>query len=147
MKRGLAGLHAELTNLHAGQAWSNAHASRDLEATKLSNSYPEAGIHILEHGQPPQRRIRWLKAGLKAAQLLNDRRAEGRHTGSLGIAYWRLGQARRAISLFKQALTIARNLPDPIGYSRALRGLGLALHDIGKFRKAIDCHKKALVSD
>ncbi len=147
MKRGLDLFSAELSNIQAGQAWSVSRASQELEAAKLCASYPEAGVHILEFSQAPQDRILWINPGLKAARKVSDSRLELRHMGSLGIAYWRMGVARKAVQLCKESLTVIPKAPDPVGKARVLRCLGLAFQELGRFRRAIVCHKEALKID
>jgi predicted ATPase len=53
----LAGLKLfdrEWPNIQAGQAWAASHAGDDNEAAKLCNSYPDAGVFVLELRQHPR---------------------------------------------------------------------------------------------
>lgn len=146
-KDGLELFYLEAENMREGQTWSAKNSSRCPMALRLCNEYPAAGLYILEFTQAVGERIQWLTVALQASRNLHDRVAEGRHSGSLGVAYWRMGDAHRAKGCFRRSLTILRDLRDPEGKARALRGLGLAIHDLGHFRRAIHYHRQALRID
>jgi tetratricopeptide (TPR) repeat protein len=144
---GLDIFHNEWPNIQSGQAWSAQHASKKAAAAQLCIRYPEAGFYLLDLRQHPEERIRWFDAALRAARGTRDRRAEARHLRHMGVAYWRLGEARRAITFFKRSVTIASRNRDKATHARALTGLGLAFNDLGKPRQAITYHKLALKFD
>jgi tetratricopeptide (TPR) repeat protein len=56
-----------------------------------------------------------LNSGLRAAQKIDDKRAESAFLGNLGIAYHALGQVEKAIEYYEQALAIAREIGDRKG--------------------------------
>ncbi len=146
-KAGLAVARTEMANIVAGLKWAGAYRGLDTGAAELCCRYPESGAHVLEMSLPARERITLLGAALKAARRLRDRKAECRHLGSLGVAYWRVSQPQRSKALFKQSLALARELRDLGSEAQAWRGLGLAIHDLRQFRRAVDCHKQALKID
>ncbi|WP_141706497.1 MULTISPECIES: tetratricopeptide repeat protein [Methanosarcina] len=44
---------------------------------------------------------------------IGDRRGEGNRLGNLGLAYYRLGEPRKAIEFLKQSLAIGKAIEDP----------------------------------
>jgi tetratricopeptide (TPR) repeat protein len=145
--QGLKLFDLEVENIKAGQAWASEHAEKDPAATRLCSGYPEAGAWLLLRRQHPRELILWREAGLAAARRLKDRGAEGRHLGTLGIAYRNLGETRRAIEYYEQELSIAQEIGDRGGEGSALRGLGQSYADLGETGRAIDFHEQALKID
>jgi tetratricopeptide (TPR) repeat protein len=144
----LAGLRLfdlEWENIQAGQAW--AAGAQSQEAAWLCATYPGAGAYLLELRQHPGEQIRWLQATLAAARQIGDRRGEGSTLGNLGIAYYRLGDTRKAIEYYEQHLTIAKEIGHRQGEGNALGNLGLAYYSLGEPRKAIEYHEQALAID
>lgn len=146
-KIGLELFRTEVPNIHAAQAWCTLHATQHTTAAVLCNKYPEVGFYLLELTHSPIERIEWLTAALHAARQMNDTRMEGRHLGAVGIAYWRLGDARRAADFFKQALTVTKRSKDLEGRARAFRGLGLACQALGWRKLALRNHLSAFELD
>ena len=144
IKPGLALFDLEWGNIQAGQAWAAAHAERDNETAGLCSRYPDAGSYCLVLRQHPREQIRWLEAALAAARRLKDRGAEGAHLGNLGLAYYSLGEYRRAIEYHEQYLAIAREIGDRRGEGIALGNLGLAYDSLGEYRRAIEYQEQYL---
>jgi len=143
---GLRLFDLERPNIEAGQTWSAAQAAENDEAARLCCDYPNAGVYCLALRQHPRHeRIPWLEAAVKAARRLEDRKAEGNHLGSLGIAYKNLGEPRRAIELYEQCLIIHREIGDRRGEGNDLGNLGNAYPDRGEARRAIEFYDHRLV--
>ena len=85
-----------------------------------------------------------LGQALDAARGLGDRSQEGAVLGSLGSAYWNLGQVEKAIEYYQQALTIAREIGDRRGEGNHLGNLGNAYYSLGQVEKAIEYYQQAL---
>jgi tetratricopeptide (TPR) repeat protein len=146
----LAGLKlfdVEKSNILAGQSWAVENLKGNSSATKLCNSYPNAGRHVLDLRLHPRQKIEWLNKGMEAARCLSDRSMEGKHLGNLGSAYFALGDARKAIEYYGPRLAIAREIGDRKGEGTALGNLGNAYADLGDERKAIEYYKQALAID
>ncbi len=73
-----------------------------------------------------------------------DRRGEGNALGNLGIAYYSLGDAHKAIEFYEQRLGIAREIGDRRGEGNALFNMRLALYDLEEKERAMDLVKQAL---
>jgi tetratricopeptide (TPR) repeat protein len=144
IKSGLALFDAERRNIEAGQEWACQHSSWDEPAARLCNSYPIAGVYVLNLRQHRRESIAWLESGLSAARQLEDRTSEGLHLGNLGLAYADLGETRRAIELYELRLAIAREIGDRLGEGNALFNTGLALDRLGDHVKAISHAEAAL---
>ena len=82
---------------------------------------------------------------LVIAREIGDRRGEGNALGSLGSAYYRLGQVEQAIGFYEQHLAIAREIGDQRGESNALGNLGNAYAALGQVEQAIGFCEQALV--
>jgi tetratricopeptide (TPR) repeat protein len=141
---GLTLFDDERTHIEAGQSWAATHAVQDEEAARLCMNYPNAGAYVLELRQHPRQRIEWLEDALKAARQLKERLSEGVALGNLGLAYYSLGEVRRAIEYHEQDLEIAREIGDRGGQGVALGNLGNAYYYLGEARRAIEYHEQAL---
>ncbi len=64
--------------------------------------------------------------------------------GNLGIAYYSLGDARKAIEYYENALKIAQEIGDRSDEGVWLGNLGIAYRDLGDVRKAIEYYENAL---
>lgn len=135
---GLALFDRERHQITAGQAWAAKELKVSENAARLASEYQTAGVSVLGLRQPPRELIAWIEAGREGARRIQDRATEGRHLGSLGIAYAKLGETLRAIEIYHQALAIARDLGDRRSEGNALGCLGLAYSDLGEFRCAIE---------
>ena len=59
---------------------------------------------------------------------------------ALGIAYYSLGDFRKAIEYHERYLKISKEVRDRVGEGGAYRNLGIAYTNLGDFRKAIEYH-------
>ncbi len=75
---------------------------------------------------------------------LTDFRLQAINLGSLGRAYYPVGQVRRAIKFYEEALPIARSLNDFHQESELLSSLGRAYRKQGDFDQSMKLHKQAL---
>ncbi len=145
MLKGLALFDTEWGNIQAGQAWATEHADNDIEAAQYCSSYPIAGVYCLDLRLHPDYRIYWLEAGRSAAASLGNRRVEGAHLGTLGLAYAELGRVKKAIGYYEQQLVIAREIGNRTSEGNALGNLGSACGRLGKTEKAIGYCEQRLV--
>ncbi len=134
----------ERHNIDAGFNWSATNTETSDPAAQLCNAYPDAGAYCLALRQHPREWITWLEHALTAARRLKDRWMEGAHLGNLGLAYFDLGETKRAIEYHEQALAISREIGDRRGEGNALGNLGLAYYELGETKRAIEYHKKDL---
>lgn len=144
---GLALFDLERGNIQAGQVWAATHSPEDHEVAKLCSGFPDWGAYILSLRQHPREGIHWREVALTAARQLNDRAAEGRHLGSLGIAHKNLGDYRRAIEYHEKALVIDREIGDRRAEGQDWVNLGIAHYSLGDYRRAIEYYEQALVID
>ncbi len=145
VRRGLSLLDAERANIEAGQAWAASQPEADSQAAQLCIDYPNAGVYVLLIRQHPREQIKWLEMALQAARRLKRRSSEGNALGNLGLAYFNLGETRRAIEFHEQALVIDREIGDQRGEGADLGNLGLAYADLGETRRAIEFYEQRLV--
>lgn len=137
----------EWGNFQAGHAWAARHMQEDDAAAKVCSDYPDAGALILDLRQHVRDQILWRELGLAAARQIRDKGAEGRHLGSLGLAYATLGETGRAIEAYEQVLIIAREIGDRSTEGSALGNLGLAYQALGETRRAIGLYEQSLLID
>ena len=142
VKRGLALFNLEWRNIHAGQSWAEKQSGENDAAASLCNDHPDAGAYLLDLRQHPREQIRWREAALAAARRLKNRGAEGRHLCGLGLAYYGLGEYRRAVKLYEQALAISREIGNRQREGQDLGNLGLAYADLGETRRAVEFHEQ-----
>ena len=74
----------------------------------------------------------------------DDKAGEAACYGSLGLAYYKLGEFRKAIEYHEQSLTIAKGVGDRTVKAASYTALGLAYDSLGEFRKAIEYHEQSL---
>ncbi|HWS88156.1 MAG TPA: tetratricopeptide repeat protein [Pyrinomonadaceae bacterium] len=144
VKSGLARYDAERQNVETGQAWACLHSGADEAVARQCSSYPLVGVNVLDLRQHPREDILWLEAGLAAARRLNDRTAEARHLGNLGVTCAVLGETRRAIDYCEQALVVLREVGDRSGESRVLGNLGISYKNLGETHRAIELYEQRL---
>jgi tetratricopeptide (TPR) repeat protein len=145
----LAGLNAfdlERMNIESAWAWSKENLDKIDAAASICSSFLN-WPYLLDLRQHPRERISWTETALSAALKLNDRSMQGVHLGSLGNAYFALGNARKSIEYYEQHLAIAREIGDRRGEGKAMGNLGIAYENLGDARKAIEYHEQALVID
>ncbi|MBN2528054.1 MAG: tetratricopeptide repeat protein [Deltaproteobacteria bacterium] len=65
--------------------------------------------------------------------------------GSLGLAYSRMGEVRRAVSFFKQTLEMAQDQNDPQNKGASLINLANCVSTLGEISRAIELYQEALV--
>ncbi len=141
---GLALADQEWGNITVGQAWAAARAEADEAAARLCSEFPNVGVYVLALRLHRREHIRWLEDGLKAAQRLGDREAEGGHLGNLGNVYKQLGELPRAIESHEQVLDIAREIGNRRVEGGALGNLGIAYRVLGEPRHAIEYLEQSL---
>jgi len=143
--KGLQLFDKEKTNIFAGHSW----AVKGLEgnhsaAIDLCESYPNAGVNVLDLRLSPDEKKRWLETALEACRKSDDRVAEEAHLGNLGSAYLNLGKPLKAIEFHEQALAISKEIGDRQGEGNHLGNLGNAYLNLGESRKAIEFYKEVL---
>ncbi|BAZ77513.1 TPR repeat-containing protein [Aulosira laxa NIES-50] len=78
-------------------------------------------------------------------QKIKDRQAEGTVLGNLGVAYFFLGDYKKAIEHHQQSLAIALEFKDRNSEGKALGNLGIAYFQLGDYPKAIEYQQQRLV--
>ena len=81
--------------------------------------------------------IEYLNLYLKQAKEVGDKHGEGNAYGSLGNAYFSLGDFKQAIEYQNLYLKIAKEVGDKRGKGNAYSYLGNAYFTMGDFKKAI----------
>lgn len=92
----------ERMNIKQGQRWSAEQAKTNVVGCLFCIEYCDAAIGILNLREHPQVRIEWLDTGVKSAQAMNIREAEGVALGNLGMAHKDLGQVSQALELYQR---------------------------------------------
>ncbi|CAH3152742.1 unnamed protein product, partial [Pocillopora meandrina] len=84
--------------------------------------------------------IEYLYLYLKKAKEVGDKHGEGNAYGSLGNAYHRLGDFKKAIEYHNLYLKTAKEVGDKHGEGGAYGNLGNAYRRLGDFKKGIEYH-------
>ena len=91
-----------------------------------------------------QKQIRWLEVQRDMARFTKERMQEANALGNLGIAYRRLDDPNKAITIYEECLKIHREINDREGEGKTLGNLGNAFFQIGEAAKAIKFLEEAL---
>lgn len=142
---GLGQFDLERENINLGQTWASEHYQNNKETAELCKDYGIASGELLGLRLHSKEWIRWLDHARLASRQLSDRSAEGTILINMGIAYFNLGDSRKAIEFYEQALIIVRNIGDRRGEANALGDLGNAHINLGNARGAIKFYELALV--
>ena len=140
---GLELFDADWMNIQTGQEWAKINSAKSAEIAEICSNFAMTGT-ILNLRLHPLRNIEWLEAALVAVRKINNQNAEAAHLGNLGIAYYDLGEPRKAIEYYEQALAISREIGDRRGEGSRLGNLGVAYAELGETRKAIEYYEQAL---
>jgi tetratricopeptide (TPR) repeat protein len=138
VRRGFALFDAEWPNIEAGQSWAAAHPEAIADGTPLCEAYPSAGAYCLVLRLSTARRTGWFETAVASAERRQDRSAQARHLGNLGVAYGDLGNYRRALALHEECLALARETGDDYAEGAALMNLGLTCYALEDHRRAIE---------
>ncbi len=137
-------IDTEWDNITAGQKWATEYLEYDDLIAELCIYYSGSARAFITLRLHSRTNIQWLEFGLKVARKLKDRQSEGNRLGNLGLAYFSLGEYRKAIEYHGQSLEISREIGDRSGEGNSLGNLGLAYYSLGEYRKAIEYHEQAL---
>lgn len=108
-----------------------------LDLVKGIDSYLEIQGHWTD-------RTTALKAGLNAAQQLNDQQSEAELLSKLGNSYRSLGQMKLAIESYEVGLIVARQVGARKWEGACLGNLGLTYRELGQPKRAVKCYEEAL---
>lgn len=137
-------IDAEWDNIRTGHKWSAEFFEKNDDIANLCINYSICARHFIILRVHPREDINWLKTGLQAARKLDNRQAEANSLGSLGVAYHKLGEYRKAIEFHEQSLKIKREIGDRNGEGNSLGNLGIAYYRLDELQKAIEFHEQAL---
>jgi tetratricopeptide (TPR) repeat protein len=137
-------LDTEWSNITAGQRWAAEFIEKDESIAKLCTNYSVYARNFTTLRLHPHQDIEWLEIGLKAARKLENHRAVVASLGSLGLAYYKLGDYRKAIEYHEQALAISRETGNRLGEGTSLGSLGNAYDSLGEKDIARDYYKEAI---
>ncbi|RLI52510.1 MAG: hypothetical protein DRP09_17765 [Candidatus Thorarchaeota archaeon] len=116
-------------------------------ADQWLSQFPSHMPYMLELAVHPNERIAILEQALAASRRSENKYLEGINLGNMGLAYYHLGDAQRAIDCYTPRLKIARELDDKRGEGNVLGNIGSAYRVLGNIRLAIEYHEQALNID
>jgi tetratricopeptide (TPR) repeat protein/CHAT domain-containing protein len=118
----------------------------DFLSSEKGAFFLQAGGTLYEHFHYALALTTWKRA-LKCFTKDNNKTAQSKCYGSIGLAFESFGEFSRATRYYKKALVIAKEIGDKISESKCYTNLGIVCDYQGKPRKAIEYHKKALAID
>ncbi|NLG72135.1 MAG: tetratricopeptide repeat protein [Chloroflexi bacterium] len=130
---GLEMLNQEWEQIEHWQAYAAEHRSRDAGWARLCMEFPLAGVEVLALRQSIAGRVRWLRAGLEAAEMLANERAELAILDELSGAYQLLGDLPQAENCATRLLERAEALQDKLAIGRAYYRLGSLDEERGRY--------------
>ncbi len=145
IEQGLILFDENESNIEVAQSWAEKNLRADHRAAELCKDFPGLAVELLDLRQHPRDSIRWLEAGVVAAQLLNDRSAEANHLNNLASAYVRTGRPDLGITYSTQALAIFREIGDRQGEHLALTNLGQSYRLLGDISRSLEFTIQALM--
>ena len=104
----------------------------------------EISVMLTSHWVTIGKPFEYHEKDLKIAIEVCNMTGEGQAYGSIGIAYWSLGDYRKAIGYHEKHLKIAMEIGDRAGEGKAYGNLGTAYGSLGDYRKAIEYREKYL---
>jgi len=143
LSNGLIQFDTDWMNIQNGQKWAKINTAKSLEIAEICSNFAWTGS-ILSLRLLPLRNIEWLEAALVASRKTKNQNAEVAHLGNLGLAYFQLGETRKAIEFHEQSLKISREIGDRQGEGESLGNLGIAYSHLGGSPKAIEYYEQAL---
>ncbi len=138
VRAALALFDLETSNIRHGQAWARRHRETDPFAAEMCRNFALDGALTTSLRLAFLETVEWQTNAVEACRQLNDKAHEGMALGNLGIAWYSLGDARKAITFHEQRLTIAREIGDRHGEGNALGNLAMSWISLGDARKAIE---------
>jgi tetratricopeptide (TPR) repeat protein len=137
IRAGLALFDLERPHIDAAWQWLREQPLDDATDSLLMQ-YADATAFVgdLRYDKKNER-IPQLAVALDAAQRQQDRSAEGRLLGNLGLAYANLGDVRRAIEFYEQHIAIAQEIGDRSGEANSSWNLGALLTQQGETARAM----------
>ena len=138
-------IDSEWDNITAGQKYTTQFTKdNDSRFAELCIDYCTHALYFIMLRLHPRQLIEWLEFGIKAAQIHNDNKVEGKILGNLGIIYKNLGEYQKAIEYHEQSIEISQQYGERHGESNSLTNLGLTYSSLGNFQKAVEYHEQAL---
>jgi len=83
-------------------------------------------------------KIVFYENSLKIKKKIRDKAGESVCYGNLGVAYYSLGDFKKAIEFLENSLKIKKEIGDKAGESACYTNLGIAYQSLGDSRKAIE---------
>lgn len=139
----LAELDREIPVIRKSVLWASDHAEVAEEAYYAITSIPNQ-MHILHLRLTTDESIAWLKAGLSAAESVEDRQATMHLAGNLGIMFRRDQLFDRSEQMLIQSLDAATQAGDCLQEAKQLGNLGLLYRDVGKLELAASQLKESV---
>ncbi|MBZ0315953.1 MAG: tetratricopeptide repeat protein [Anaerolineae bacterium] len=126
--------------------WAAAHVEEgaDQQFASLCKEFSLAGGELLAARLYPQERLQLMEAGLTAARLLHDQRAEMVHLYYLARTYTRIGQRDTAMNLAQQLLTLAERLNNRLYKAKAFNVMGMVFYHTDNYEQAQRMYGQAL---
>lgn len=114
------------------------------QVANLCKEFSLAGGELLAVRLYPQERLQLMEAGLTAARLLYDQRAEMVHLYYLARTYTRVGQRDTAMNMGQQVLTLAKRLNNRLYKAKAYNVMGMVFYHTDNFEQAHRMYGQAL---
>ena len=133
MTRALERFDRELRNIEYGPAWVS---SRWQTHARLCAQYPDQGVGVLALRLTAEEYERWLRDGLRAAELIEAEHLQGLHLANIGMIRQESGRFGEAIEYLDRALPLLRHARPRRLEAPVLHNLGTAHANLGDRAKA-----------
>lgn len=125
-------------------AAAQVEAGTGQQIANLCKEFSLAGGELLAVRLYPLERLQLMEAGLAAARLLHDQRAEMVHLYYLARTYTRIGQRDTAMNLAQQVLALAERLNNRLYKAKAYNVMGMVFYHTDNYEQAQRMYGQAL---
>jgi len=144
VSHGLIVFDQEWEQIRHWQAWTMQRTPEDELRARLCIEFPLRGLEVLANRNNAEVQIKWLRAGLDAAQQLEDKEAERSLGYELMMVYYRLGSLEAGRDIACQLLGLGEAANDLLCTERAYFGLAVYSEERGMYSDAEQSYQQAL---
>jgi tetratricopeptide (TPR) repeat protein len=124
------------------RAWNWVLGKGDFQEATLA--FVWAGWPLLEQQARWTEAVEWLKEGIAAAEILEEKHDKGALWSNLGAVYRSLGERKTAWECYQKALSIFKEINDQECQPKVLNGLGLLAQAENRSEEALGYYNEAL---
>lgn len=142
VSHGLNLFDSEYVHIETAYNWALKKKDAPIDILNIVKTIPDF-VNIVPLRLHPSKHLEWFQMILNIAQRLDDRQSQNKLLGSLGAAFFNLGQYKKSIECYEQACEIAKSISEWNYYCNWLKSMGTAYGNFGDSRKMIFYNEQA----